>query len=95
VTALEKRYRQSIESAQQAETYYEKLTDALDTADINQWKTEITNAEKERLENPAAMDIMAGRHISKIPELTEDTINKDYDEAATWIMSGFSIEEKQ
>jgi hypothetical protein len=92
---LEKRYRQTIESARQAETYYEKLTSALDMEDINQWEIDITNAEKERLENPAAMDIMAGRQISKIPELTEHTIDKDYDEAANWIMLGFGIEEKQ
>ena len=67
----------------------------MDIEDINQWEIDITNAKKEHLENPAAMDIMASRHFSKIPEITEDSIKKDYDEAANWIMSGFGIEEKQ
>lgn len=92
---MEKHYRHTIESAKGAKDYFEKLSITLARADIERWDKEIINAEKDRLDNPAAMDVMACRQVTNATEGADDSTIKDNNNAVEWIMHGFAIEEKQ
>lgn len=88
------RYRQSIESVEIAEEYYEQLSEPINIDDIARWKTEITNAEKERLSNRAVMDMMASR-LSQMKKSQVPEVESDVNKGNSWIGLGLSMEERQ
>ena len=90
------RYRQAAESLEQAENYFNQLTSSVGEDDIQNWTKEILDAENQRFQSPAAMDIMGTRNVAAnrndIPNAAEIEKNSS---AEVWILLALTVEEKQ
>jgi hypothetical protein len=92
---LIQRYRQSLESLEVAEEYYNKMTETNPSDDVTRWTADIEYAEKHRLEDRSAMDIMASR-LSEMRRSAEKNEERDRDSPGdSWIDLGLSMEERQ
>jgi hypothetical protein len=94
VNTLINRYIESTSMVEETNNYYDKITSSIDATDIAEWTAAIQDAEKRRLEYPAAMDLLgAQRRTSSISERLdashESTIGED------WCRLALSIEERQ
>jgi hypothetical protein len=95
VAALIKRHRQSDESFEEADDYYNRLSETISTQEISRWNEEITFAEVDRQKNPAAMDIMASRLSHLDPNESQANESTSDSPGIAWIAMGLSIEERQ
>jgi hypothetical protein len=89
------RWRHCTDLSDDTEDYYNKLSSTIQNEDIVRWTADITLAENERCQNPAAMDIMASRLPQ--PGRNEIPFNESISEksGSEWIILGISMEEKQ
>jgi hypothetical protein len=95
VAVLKQRHEQSVESQEDAEEYYAKLCTTINSETISTWESEIKLAESNRLQNPAAMDILGSRLSERG---TTDNMNSESSSNTSgqdWIMLGLSMEERQ
>ncbi|KAF8816390.1 hypothetical protein BYT27DRAFT_7248276 [Phlegmacium glaucopus] len=77
-TTLVKWHWQAVETMHEAKEYYTLLSDPVEKGDIDEWETEIKQAETDRLHNPAAMDVMASWQVSSDQNcLAESPDNQD------------------
>jgi type II secretory pathway component PulK len=89
------RHKQSAESYEVANEYFEKLNSAISTDVRSKWNSEILDAENQRLQSPAAMDIMGTRNVAVSRDIQDVSDNEKDDVVGEWISLALSIEEKQ
>lgn len=81
---------------EQAEIYFDKLSVSIDIDDQNQWSDEIIDAENQRFQTPAAMDIMGTRHVTAKKDIISTSSElHGGSPAEAWILIALSAEEKQ
>ena len=90
------RYRLSCERSTEATQRFEKMSRTLQAQNIEQWEHEIETAERDRYQNPAAMDMMAARQLRSDHDVSLPSQSQENSSAAEeWIIIALSIEERQ
>ncbi|KAF8166226.1 hypothetical protein BJ912DRAFT_863255 [Pholiota molesta] len=90
-----RRHEEACTTVRQTEKYFNDISNAAGKDAIAMWNTEILKAERERLEDPAVMDIYCARisgfngNLSTPEPVTGDPTIKD------WLEFSITVEEKQ
>ena len=86
---------QAIETSAAADEYYKKLSAVIDPADKARWEAEIMNAENDRRDHIAAMDILKAKHVDATATAGAVASIPEGSDAARWIQLAIILEEKQ
>jgi hypothetical protein len=94
VSALSARYLQAIETAATAGEYFISMGNGIAASILTQWEHEITTAKAERMESPAAMDILgaSAKPVGQAQSLESLPMNSDAEE---WIQMAIDHERMQ
>ena len=89
-------YRQVVELLEEAEVYFEKLTESVSMDDTEKWSKEINEAEIQRFQTPAAMDIMGTRNVAVEKDNISTVVDQEkFAPVVVWISLALTVEEKQ
>jgi hypothetical protein len=74
--------------------YYTQFTSTISPGAVKKWTNEITSAERQRLKNPRAMDIIGAHHHSN-SDSAGSVSNPSRLPQFQWLDLALSIEERQ
>lgn len=89
------RYKEAVETFEEADEYFNKLSCAVSHDDIQTWSREIIDAENQRLQTPAAMDIMSTRKVAAEKDSDTSTTPGQISPGIEWIRRALGLEERQ
>jgi hypothetical protein len=94
VSALSARYLQAVETVATAGEYFIRMGNGIAASHLTQWELDITTAKAERLENPAAMDILGA--LAKPAERSQSPESSSvHSDAEEWIQMAIDHERMQ
>ena len=85
------RYQQACETLAEAEKYFDQMSKGISKDDLKKWDADITRAEMKRVNNVAAMDIMAARIRCPVTNVPPSRHNP----SDNWVQAALDIEEDQ